>query len=594
MVQVIEVDLDELDVQLPYAEVGMVIAQPFVEFTTHEPFTLKPELKEAALAGIDATLSVARACVHGADKTHFTIFPECTIPGLEGFDLITTKIIKDEWPISTVVIGGLDGLTRGQFEELTQRPNTSYDFDGSPLARIRTDQWINCCVTWIKLASGEVHAWIQTKIDPAFVELNVNNMSMFKGKSIYVFKGRYSGSNEYYRFASLICFDWIGTKDALSISEMLLHGIEQTVAQMDARPQLSWLFVVQCNRSPSHTAFMSQVHPFFNSQQNNRVLREGSCLIMANVAGNATPGGANQFGQTSVILGTNQFIAPENMPTYCAGKYKRAGDPLGIFKDSVFRERGACIHSFRQLNPSALRLGPAGRHFALEDATVHPFPGTTDPRAPAGLVPAVVKWVNDELDDPQKSLGITYSRSPLAGVAGVAHQRSVNILRKQPPVELTQTVFVATPETNRDPDTWQQNQSKALKHVLHTFSILDAAQYPADFHGKGAQATIFKDDTSLEVVAVVGRNHEECDKHVMDQLPAHRGQLLLISRDEDNMSWDPRMRSVFDQVAEPTTELNITDPTSAVIRVGYHDVLKAYRAAINQDTLKEAIDDAIF
>ena len=593
LVRVIEVDLDQLGVRMPHAEVGMVIAQPFVDFTLEEPFLLKAELRDAAIAGIDATLSVARACAHGAEKTHFTIFPECTIPGLAGFDRIAVAMTEDRWPTSTVVIGGLDGLTRAQFGELIQRPNTMYDEAGSSLNHIRNDQWVNCCVTWVKLDSGEVRAWIQTKTVQAFVELNVRCQSMFKGTSIFLFKGRYADVNAPYRFATLICFDWIGIHGPRSVSEWLLHAMEQTAVETETQLPLNWLFVAQCNKGPSHESFMSQAHLFFNPQQYTRVLREGTCLVMANVAGSAAPGVAHQYGQTSVILATSKLEKPQSLPTYCAGEFQRPGNPLGRYKDAVFRERGACIHSFLQLNPSALQLGSSGRRFALADATVHPFPGTEDPRAPAGLVPATVKWVNDELDDPKKSLEIKYPDLPLAGAAGAAHQRLVSSLRVLPSAALTTTVFVATPGTSRDPDTWEGNQSNAVKHVLHTFSILDVARYPATFHGKGAQATIMKGDASLEVVAVIGLNHEECDKHVMDQLPDHRGQLLVISRDEDNTSWDPRMRTLFDQAAEMTSECNFTDPTSAVIRVGYRDVLNAYSDAANPAALKDAIDDAI-
>jgi hypothetical protein len=282
------------------------------------------------------------------------------------------------------------------------------------------------------------------------------------------------------------------------------------------------------------------------------------------------------------------------MPTYCAGgEFQRPGNPLENFKDSVFRERGACIHSFRQLNPSALAPGAAGRRFALADATVHPYPGIEDPRTPSGLVPAVVKWVNDELDDSKKSLQVKYPELPLAVAAGAAHQRSVDALRWLPSDALRKTVLIATPDTGHAPDRWRSNQSQAIKHVLRSFSILEVAQYSAKFHGNGAQATIMKGDSSLEVVAVIGKSHEECDKHALDLLPDHRGQLLLVSRDEDNTSWDPRMRTLFAQAAEPTKELNFTDPTSAVIRVGYHDVLKAYQDAGNEAELRKALDAAI-
>ena len=100
-----------------------------------------------------------------------------------------------------------------------------------------------------------------------------------------------------------------------------------------------------------------------------------------------------------------------------------------------------------------------------------------------------------------------------------------------------------------------------------------------------------KGETSLEVIAVVGASHEDCDKHVLNCLPAHKGQLVVVSRDEDNTPWDPRFKSIYDQVPdEPSTEAKFTQPTSAIIRVGYHDVLDAFRNAANQAELKEALD----
>ena len=594
LIQVIEIDIGQLGVRIPRGEVGMVIAQPYVDFIHLEPFPLVPAVRAAALAGVDATLALARQCVHGADKTHFTIFPECTLPGLAGFDHIMVTMNDKSWPTGTVVIGGFEGLTREQFGELVQRPCTSYDDVGSSLSRIRADQWVNCCATWAKLGSGEVRCWIQTKIEPAGVELQVDHQSMFKGKSIFLFKGTYEDTHAPYRFATLICYDWIGVRDQRRVWEWLLHAIEQTAAAVEAQLPLTWLFVAQCNPGPSHASFMSQVQPFFNPVQFPSVLREGTCLVMANVAGNAVPGMASQYGQSAVIFATDKFMKPESMPTYCAGgEFQRPGNPLENFKDAVFRERGACIHSFRQLNPSALPPGAAGRRYALADATVHPYPGMVDPRTPSGLVPAVVKWVNDELDDSKKSLQVKYPDLPLASAAGVAHQRSVNALRWLTPDALSKTVLIATPGTGSTPDKWRSVQSQAVKHVLHSFSILEVAQYSATFHGKGAQATIMKGEASVEVVAVIGRSHEECDRHALGLLPGHRGQLLVVSRDEDNTSWDPRMRTLFDQAAEPTKELNFTDPTSAVIRVGYHDVLKAFQDSANEAELRKAIDAAI-
>jgi hypothetical protein len=498
-----------------------------------------------------------------------------------------------DWPTETVVIGGVDGLTKDQFAELVQKPNTTFDAVGNRLDRVQVHQWVNCVVTWAKLPTGEVRSWVQPKLSPAWIELDVQCMSMYQGRSIYVFKGIHSNADAPYQFATLLCFDWIGSTDAKRMWEWLLEGIATRAGQLGGILPLTWLFVAQCNSAPSHAAFMSQVGPFFDPAQYPRVTRDETCLVMANVAGKGIPGKTEKFGQSAVIVTQSRFSRPTCMSTYGnGGAPQRGGDMLENFRDAVFRERGACIHSFLVIHPSTLPPGSAGRRFALREPTVHPFNGLDDPRAPGGGVPAVVKWMNDELDEPSKSLATKYTQLSLTAAASAAHQRAVVGLRKLKADALDSIVNFASLTANKGtPDEWKAGESYAVKHLLHTFSIFDVAQYPATFHGNGAQATIMRGETSLEVIAVMGASHEDCDKHALNCLPAHKGQLVVVSRDEDNTPWDPRFMTIYDQVRdEPSTEAKFTQPTSAIIRVGYHDVLAAYRNAANEAELKEALD----
>ena len=55
-------------------------------------------------------------------------------------------------------------------------------------------------------------------------------MSMYQGRSIYVFKGNHSNADAVYQFATLICFDWIASSDTKRMWEWLLKGT-QTRAQ---------------------------------------------------------------------------------------------------------------------------------------------------------------------------------------------------------------------------------------------------------------------------------------------------------------------------------------------------------------------------
>ena len=126
-VKTVEVDLSTRGVQLPRSSVGMVIAQPYLTLSQTEPYRCKEQSKPQQLGAIAATLEVARTAPHGAPRTHFTLFPEYSIPGLEGVNLVGDTLWATEWPRGTIVIGGTDGLSRADFETLAAAPNTNLD-----------------------------------------------------------------------------------------------------------------------------------------------------------------------------------------------------------------------------------------------------------------------------------------------------------------------------------------------------------------------------------------------------------------------------------------------------------------------------------
>src|SRR6266853_883488 len=115
MVHIETVDLSPRNVTLPSDRVGMVIAQPHLTLTREEPFRCTNESKLELLNVIRNTLAVSRQARHGAAKTHFTIFPEYSIPGREGLELVEEALGADEWPPGTIVIGGTDALSKPEF-----------------------------------------------------------------------------------------------------------------------------------------------------------------------------------------------------------------------------------------------------------------------------------------------------------------------------------------------------------------------------------------------------------------------------------------------------------------------------------------------
>ncbi|SFV14501.1 hypothetical protein [Bradyrhizobium arachidis] len=365
MIHVSRVDLTERGILLPHDRVGMVIAQPHLTLTQQEPYRTVAARKPELLANLTATLNVSRAAPHHAEKTHFTIFPEYSIPGIDGVDLIDAALADQQWPTGTIVIGGVDALLKADFASLAGRADSHLDTAHNALDQIGDGEWINCAVIWTKAQDGTVERWLQPKLWPAWQEQTISYQSMYRGKSIFSFKGSLSNGQKY-RFSSLICFDWIATIGAKRSWRWALDDLGLQAGEGEL--SLSWMFVIQCNTAPSHPTFMGEVASFFDGTIVPNVRRDRTCLVFANSAGKPVPGRSADYGGTSVVF-TQQTLFKElaSRPTVAKGGQQfRGSQLLNPFRDTYFRERGACIHSFVQINPDTVVAGAAHRSFAVD------------------------------------------------------------------------------------------------------------------------------------------------------------------------------------------------------------------------------------
>ena len=220
----------------------MVIAQPYVppnSLTAAEPFCCTNEAKPERLAMLTETLRVSRAASHQAGKTHFTVFPEYSIPGTDGIDLIDAALEADDWPCSTVVIGGIDALDRTQYERLVEDRRTHVDVARNGAPRVPPHCWVNCAVVWVKTADGTFHRWVQPKLHPAWTEMAVLHEHMFRGSSVYIFKGLFD-TGVPFRFGALVCFDWIAPIPAQTPPQWILADLHHQAN--GTQLPLSWLF----------------------------------------------------------------------------------------------------------------------------------------------------------------------------------------------------------------------------------------------------------------------------------------------------------------------------------------------------------------
>lgn len=589
MVEVSFVDLSEWGIQPERDRVRMVIAQPHVPidaFTHSEPYRLVGAAKTRQLDIVKRTLDVA--CMsHGmAAKTQFTILPEYSIPGLEGVALVEKRLRDDSWPSRTVLIGGLDGLSKQEYSQLVNATDTYHDIGRNGVDCIKDDQWVNSAITWVKCLDGRVKRWVQPKLWPAWPEQSGESQRMFRGRCIYLFRGQ-RANGEPFIFGTLVCFDWIAPHEPRVYERILAETQKEA---KDAQLPLTWLFVIQHNKRPSHLAFLNNVVSFFGDRSHPNATRIHTCIVFANTAGLEQPGHCATFGSTSLILSPSAgFDTSGTTPTASHQGFRFREENASLLqsaqcKDVFFRERGECIHAFDQINPSWLVPGPAGRSRAIEDGRVHGAEGAGHLLAAGGAVPAVVKWVNDKLDQvtdalPRHAAGLRESLQD-------AHAAVVAALRRVNADAMTAMVRLSAEGAGDEIDAWDAMEVAGLEHVLCTLRILAAGDRLRSVGESMGHGVVAFRDGLMDVVAICGNTHEACIEQFRERYKGPgRGALLLVSKDVENTSWDPRHGSILAaRSVEAGSEGRFTDVGLPTFHMSYQDILRLVSRA-------EALED---
>lgn len=597
MVRIQTVDLQPAGVTLLVDRVGIVIAQPHVCLSNAEPFRCLDAARPEALATIARTFEIARQATHGLQKTHFTVFPEYSIPGMDGFQLLEQELAKNEWPGGTVVIGGVHGLSATEYGELIGLAGSHFDPQCNGAEHVGQHEWVNCAVTWVKSDAGAVHRWIQPKLFPSWPEMNITCQEMFRGGSVYVFQGLRSDGTAY-RFATVVCFDWIATLGDRKALDWIL-GVLHDDAPANAAIDLSWLFVIQRNQKPSHDTFLLQIAPFFDQTKYPRVRRGDACVVFANASGRADTGRADEFGGSSLVFSHEARFASAGCPlTFSNGGQKFRGSTLlSNYKDVFFRERGACIISFAQLNPRSLPAGPAGRALPIERAFVYSVSGAQVPRAPSGPVPACVKWLNDQLD---VALGISGNHphaalSPRARDICLSQVASLRYLAAPAVVTTVELASAAGRSETvgtaiRSSDDWDQTEEQGVAHVLCTANIVGLAR-PLEMDVPGAHGSFELHESTLDLVAVRGESHEDCIEHAKRFRTSATRRFLLVSRDKENSPWDEAYGSILQNGESKSDEdIRITEPAASMLHLSYQQLMDLFVHCPSPDDLRGGID----
>ncbi|HDZ03154.1 MAG TPA: hypothetical protein ENH52_17210 [Nitrospirae bacterium] len=582
----------ELDISIPIDGLKMVIMQPYVagNLTDNEPFRWQDSEKDRQIERIKRTLVIAKNEDHGIHQTHFTIFPEYSIPGAEGVNTIQSILEEADWPNNIIVIGGVDGLDKTQYTQLLEGSMVS---ELNKAIALENNQWVNCCITWVK-SNGRVNKWIQPKFSPAWLEKNTNFKDMFSGKSIYVFEAKFTDGLTF-RFLSLVCADWIGKINPTSDEGifLVLKGLDRLWhSDPDPKP-IHLLFIVKHNLKPNYDLFLNNTKRFFTDTKPIKINRDKCLVLFANTAGGYNPGNYEGYGFTSIISSPASGYVAEDCPRSFAviTEKLRGVENLKRCKEALFREIGACIHSIKLYHPSYIGYDVNDRCLPVENAIVYPLDADIkDPRVPEQTVLASVKWVNDNLDDfncPNTDEGIKEDVTK-------AYNSVINEMRWSSGEYLQKSINIATnrkDESDRKKkekivDIWDSEEAKALETIMNSLSAI-SCKFPLKIDGSPAHAILVNREHDVyDIVIVSGQPHnlhEDNFKYIEDSFLGRHNldsrKVIIVSRaDADFTGVIDREKKIYD--------------VSPVMRCDYKKLLDCFESQ-NNGELKTRITQLI-
>jgi hypothetical protein len=554
MIEAIEVPLA---LCLPSTCLGMVLAQPMIrlEEPPHEPFRWDPRAVSGQLEMISRTLHLAKEGV-GSSKAHFTVFPEYSIPGHVGIAAVDQMVAATDWPNGTVVIGGVDGLSKREFLELyTAFEIQRISLDISTL--VLDHEWINCSVIWVREDTGEVRRFLQPKIRPCWAEMRTSALNMFRGRWIYLFQAKYNQDNFPCNFLSLICFDWVASLAGRTICDEILDLLSNRW-QGNPKP-LHWVFVPQYNEEPNHPAFLQSTHTFLDSSHHPTVDRCHTCVVMANAAVQQSPCHSGRGGFSACIFGPGApFDCRSCRPTVCMKPERlRNNARLNNYSDVVFREMGECIHAFTVRVPRFVRRDPTDHTFPIEDAIVYSASGHVEPRRPNAPVPAAVKWANDCIDVLDSLADTALSGRPLESEVRESQNSVTNQLRMVSQDLLMYRMSICSghdysispdQKLESNVDLWGLSEESAIMAQVHGLSLLgvcgDLCVDKAVHHG-----VIRTPSGQFCSIAIIrAPTYEDCRKHfdkwvsktIMDPV------IFIAESDLPDSPVEQELRTIFD------------------------------------------------
>ncbi|MDP2940517.1 MAG: hypothetical protein Q8O13_10695 [Candidatus Omnitrophota bacterium] len=597
--------INEINLNVTVPETGLCISQmqPFVELVGSEPYRWQQDKKSQQLDRISRFMNIAMG-FDDTGKSHFTVLPEYSIPGIEGIEKVNQFLTDVSWASETIVIGGVDGLSKNEYTTICNNTISIVSPDNAP-NQIADGKWINCCITWVKDRNGDVRRWIQPKLSPSWSERRITHSEMFCGRSVNLFTIKFTNNTEC-KFFSLICFDWIGAINGAGNGVFeVLNKINQLWQASNSKKDINLVFVLQCNDEPNHRNFLENACNYFEDRRTNPfITRDQSILLFMNTAGLDKPGKTSRYGFSSLIASPLSPFDNNNCCPLCFSSDTtklRNSDNLGRCEEALFRENGACFHLFNFRPPSFIPTNPGNRCLFLDEAKVYSIDdGIDDPRVPGGPVAASIKWVNDEIDTIEP-ITLRIQNYHVQREVNQSHENLSKEIRKVTAEHLCKYVqYSYCKYTNSDDkivpvihfvDKWDDGEKVGLQTVIKTLSIIGTCN-TLNISGATGHSTMTIGTNVIDIIVVHGgKDHKECLEYGKKFLPSPARYAIVITKDLEDTLLDAKTdRSILNN-QEPFSERgpNITNPDDRFIHRGYQNIKECYRGATSVDNLKEQL-----
>jgi hypothetical protein len=530
----------QIDVTLPSNAVKILIAQPFLEFQApiQEPFALTPASVQRLEDAIDNTFAKVAAY-----QPRFVLFPEFSVPGLTGVQRIAQHLASDAILAPLVIVAGVSGLSKTEYTSLCSVADVAQIDQENDPQRVQQDEWVNAAVTFVKDNTGAATIWLQPKISPSWPEANVNHQRMFRGGVVRIFRARFE-NNVACRFLSLLCFDWVGRQAGVVVTDSVLQQFGAAYEPTGSPQDLNWVFVLQHNPSPNHATFLTATQRVLTQPIHAFARCRDAAVVMACTASARTPARREPYGYSSLVFGPlAPFDSSGCRPTFATQSSRlRGAATLGTCKDVVFREMGECIHAAEVRIPASVVPNPTDRTAAIVQAEAIPLVGAVvDPRIPGTSVPAVVKWVNDELDDVPDLCTAYFAGSPLQPALQTSHNNVVDGYRRLPSQDLairldgacaSRFIRNSALDPAGDVDTaWDAPERSGLHHIIQTLTLVGGATavdiVNSQLHGRHSP-------TGIEIAAIAGPSHADCMQAFQKLASRTHAPIVFVSRDDTN------------------------------------------------------------